>query len=154
MKKLTTGTIAILTLVLILGFSAPASAGGSYGHHRGGHHGYGYGHRSRHYGYGHRYGGHHGYGYLAAGLVLGAAFSNYGYGPRYAERRSVIYRTPVQAQRTIYTPAAPPAPRDEPAPVERPDYYLRKDRDGECWLVESTAEGEQIITPQSPDVCG
>ena len=30
----------------------------------------------------------------------------------------------------------------------------RKDRDGECWLVESTAEGEQIITPQSPDVCG
>ena len=152
MKKLITGMFLLLALAATLGFSAPASAGGYYGHHRGGHHGY----RNHYYGYrhGHRYSRHHDYGYLAAGLVLGAAFSNYDNRPRYVERRTVIYRTPIISQPTIYTPARRPAQQGQPAPAERPDYYLRKDRDGECWLVETTEEGEQIITPQSPDVCG
>jgi len=101
MKKSNVFMIAILALAMTLAVVTPAQARGYYGHHGGGHHGYGY--RSHHYGYGHRYyGGHHNYGYLAAGLVLGAAISNYRYQPRYVERRTVVYRTPVYAQPTVY----------------------------------------------------
>lgn len=153
MKNRTTSIIAVLALAVTLGISTPAMARGNYGHHGGGHHGYGY--RGHHYGNGHRYyGGQHKYGYLAAGLVLGAAISNYRYQPRFVQRRTVVYRRPVYAQPTVYTQPVSQAPQATPAPVERPDYFLRKDRNGECWLVESTEDGEQIITPQSPDVCG
>ena len=154
--KITTGMIATLVLAIALGFSTPVSARGNNSHHGGGHHGGGhhnYGHSGHHYSYGHHYSGRHNYGYLATGLILGASFSNYYRQPPYVERRTVIYRTPDYAQ-PVALPVAQPAPRGVSAPVERPNYYLRKDRNGECWLVESTDDGEQIITPQSADVCG
>ena len=167
MNRIKIGIIAAMTVFAALAFTAPVHAGGNHGHRGGGHYDYrhnnhrynnhrynNYRHSNYRYGH-HRYNRHHNkYGYLAAGLVLGAVINNHAYSRPRVERRTVVYRTPVQTHHTVYTPAPQAEPRGVPAPVERPDYYYRKDRNGECWLVENTEEGEQIITPQSPDVCG
>jgi hypothetical protein len=162
MNRIKLGMIAAMAALAALTVSAPVHAGGNHGHHGGGHYDYRYSnhrydryrHNNRHY----RHYGHnrhnHKYGYLAAGLVLGAVINNHAYSRPRVERRTVVYRTPVQTRQTVYTPSVQVEPQAVPAPIERPDYYLRKDRNGECWLVENTEDGEQIITPQSPDVCG
>ena len=148
-------TLLVLFLAASALWVAPAQAGG--GHH----HGYGYGHYRPHYrphhgyhhGYRRHYGvhGHHhdGYKYIGAGLLLGAVAHGIFSQPRV--ERTVVRTVPAGR---VYTPAPRPAPAaPPPAPIERPDVYLRKDPNGECWLIERVEDGSEIITPQSPEVC-
>jgi hypothetical protein len=72
--------------------------------------------------------------------------------PRVVTRTRVVYRDPPRE--AIYDAPAPAPQAVTPLPAERPDVYLRRDPDGDCWLIEREADGTEIITPQEQGVCG
>lgn len=144
----------VLATALAALLATPAMAGG-YGH-RGhhGHHGHHYGRHHFgpriHHGYRHGHRHHRTAHYVGAGLLLGAV-AHAVLQPRTVVRTRVIERRP--AETTVYREPVP-APQSAPAPIERPEVYLRKDPNGDCWLIERGEDGTEIISPQDPSVCG
>jgi hypothetical protein len=157
MKKVLIGLAIMLALVIAL----PAQAGARHSHYRPdyrAHHGHHYDHgyrHPRHYGRHYdRHGHSDGFKYVGAGLILGAV-ANAVLRPAPVYETRVVYRRPVERaqQRAHVVPPPSEFVTGQTPPPGGHDVFLRRKANGECWLVETEANGDQVLTPQEPEVC-
>ncbi|NOX49013.1 MAG: hypothetical protein GXP16_00540 [Gammaproteobacteria bacterium] len=141
-------------LLLTLGLSLPAHAGGSYSGHYGGHHGGYYGghhggYYNRHYSHSYRDNYYYGYrrhhrrydntaAYIAGGLVLGSLLTH-----TFDRHPSTLYTTnEFNGRRTVVS--------DNNRRVSR---RLYKDRQGNCFEKTYTPAGDELLSELDPNQC-
>jgi hypothetical protein len=136
MRSIAKKLIALTTVIfLTAGFSIPAQAGGSNGHH------YRHG--------GHHYSGHssHEGAYLAGGLILGSLIGNAYY--RNQQPYYEPYYQPYYGRRATVVVDAPVVTRSS----SRISRRLLRDRDGNCFEKHYNDNGDEIMAELDPSEC-